>query len=289
MSEWLTGVDWRKYFVPEMSLPEILIWGTLLYVALTILMRVVPKRQAGSASISDILFVVLIGGVTVEGLGKHGKGITDFVLLLTVVMGWSYFVEWLTFRFSVVRRLLEPKATTLIRDGKVLKRNLDKEMIVPEELEAQLRLHEVTDASQVKEARLESEGDISVVRKQGGEEGQGERRSEHHESNGTGTGENGQVRRARPNQFNLSHEDPTDHSDVEEAVEDFLDAARRLDAAVHWHQAQADRHQAEAAELRHVLAEHGVKLPRDKPPKRRRPGGTNGRKSANGQSDAERN
>src|SRR5438067_1385224 len=44
--EFLLSVDWAQLFAPQMSLPEILIRGTLIYLALCLLLRVVLKRQA---------------------------------------------------------------------------------------------------------------------------------------------------------------------------------------------------------------------------------------------------
>lgn len=260
--QWFWSLDWEKYFVPEMTLPEILIWGTLLYLSLTILMRLVPKRQAGSASISDILFVVLVGGLTVEGLGKHGKGLPDFVLLLSVVMSLSYLVEWLTYRSPWVRRLLEDEPTQLIRDGQVLKKSLEKEMLSEEELRAQLRLHEVEDPSQVKDARLESEGDISVIKKEDQEQdGQQHDRAPAAECNGKSENAkplNGHPRREVLNRLPRREED---ECEADAAVEEFLAASRRLQEAMDWHRQQAEGHQSKAAELKRLLARHGVRPP----------------------------
>jgi uncharacterized membrane protein YcaP (DUF421 family) len=258
MTNWLFSVDWQKYFVPEMTLPEILIWGTLLYLSLTILMRIVPKRQAGSASISDILFVVLIGGITVEALGKHGKGLMDFVLLLATIMLLSYLVEWLTYRFPRIRRLLEEAPTLLIKNGKVLKKNLNAEMLSEDELRAQLRLKEVSHPADVKEARLESEGDISVIKKDGEQQPGRER----HRTNGLSHALRGLSRGSQPNQSDHQHAADPEESSLDTAVPEFLAAARRLGDAIAWHQAQAARHQADAAELRRLLAQHGIKSKR---------------------------
>lgn len=52
----------------------------------------------------------------------------------------------------------------LIRDGKVLEQNLDKEMLTEEELQSQLRLHEVENYAAVKRATLEGDGRLSVIK-----------------------------------------------------------------------------------------------------------------------------
>jgi hypothetical protein len=53
--ERLMQTDWSVLFRLEMSLPEILVRGTLVYIVLCLLLRIVLKRQAGRVSLSDLL------------------------------------------------------------------------------------------------------------------------------------------------------------------------------------------------------------------------------------------
>jgi hypothetical protein len=45
--EFFWRADWGRLFTPEMSLPELLVRGSLTYLAVCLLLRVVLKRQAG--------------------------------------------------------------------------------------------------------------------------------------------------------------------------------------------------------------------------------------------------
>ena len=67
-------------------------------------------------------------------------------------------------RRQKVRQWVEGTPTLLIRKGKVLKENLDKEKIVQEELEQALREHGVASVEEVNLAVLEIDGSISVLR-----------------------------------------------------------------------------------------------------------------------------
>jgi uncharacterized membrane protein YcaP (DUF421 family) len=60
--------------------------------------------------------------------------------------------------------LAEPTPLLLIDRGRVLARNLRREFVTREELEAQLRLNGVGSLSNVRKAYLESDGRFSVVR-----------------------------------------------------------------------------------------------------------------------------
>jgi uncharacterized membrane protein YcaP (DUF421 family) len=72
----------------------------------------------------------------------------------------------LTIHFPRIARLLEGKATPLIEDGKVLTRNLRREVITRAELERSIRKHELdpdTDLSLIKRALLEQDGTVTIL------------------------------------------------------------------------------------------------------------------------------
>jgi uncharacterized membrane protein YcaP (DUF421 family) len=70
-------------------------------------------------------------------------------------------------------KVLEPQPLLLIKNGRMLKRNMDKEMITDEELLGQLRLQGIDDLSEVEQCCLESNGEFSVIKKDGEAKQQG--------------------------------------------------------------------------------------------------------------------
>ena len=61
------------------------------------------------------------------------------------------------------RRMLEPPALLLVRDGRILHRNLRREYITIDELRAKLREHGMEDVAEAKHRSPESDGEISVL------------------------------------------------------------------------------------------------------------------------------
>ena len=88
---------------------------------------------------------------------------------------WSYFLDWLGYRFPRVRRLLRPPPLPLIKDGRMQRRNMRQEMITEEELMEHLREQGVEHVEDVKKSYMEGDGNISVIRK-GAKSNNGERR-----------------------------------------------------------------------------------------------------------------
>ena len=157
--------DWSATFRPQFSLPEILVRGTVIYLGLIVLMRVLPKRQAGTGTIASMLFIVLIGGIAVNGVVGKTNSLTDIGLMMMTVMLWAYVTDYLSYRFPKLRRLVQEPPTYLIREGRVLHENLRRERISEEDLKTQLRRQDVEDLGNVIEAYLEADGTISVITK----------------------------------------------------------------------------------------------------------------------------
>src|SRR5437899_13080024 len=89
------ATDWERLFKPEMSVTEILVRGTLVYVTLCLLLRIILKRQAGKVSLSDLLVVTIVGGICRNPLVRDAYSISDGMAVVIVVLGWSYAFDWL--------------------------------------------------------------------------------------------------------------------------------------------------------------------------------------------------
>ncbi len=165
----LFALNFPETFAPTMSAAEIVVHGALVYLGLCVLLRVIPKRQAGKTAISDLLFVVIIGEIAGDALSHEAKSLTDFMLVLLTVMLLGYAVDWLAFRSRWLARLLQDKPTCLIRDGRILRANLRREMMSVDDLMTQLRQQDVEDPARVREAYLEADGEISVVKREPGD------------------------------------------------------------------------------------------------------------------------
>src|SRR5207302_6352796 len=100
--EFFWRVDWERLFRPEMSLPEILLRGTLIYLALCLLLRVVLKRQAGKVSLSDLLVVSVVAGVCRNPLVRDAYSVTDGVLVVATVLAWGYALDWLSYYVPLI-------------------------------------------------------------------------------------------------------------------------------------------------------------------------------------------
>jgi uncharacterized membrane protein YcaP (DUF421 family) len=168
--ETLFQIDWHSAFVPKVSPAEIVLRGTLVYLLLFFVLRVL-RREAGALGISDLLVVVLIADAAQNAMASEYKSITEGAILVGTIVAWDFFLDWLGYHFPVVQRLLRPAPLPLIKKGRVLRQNLRKEMITMEELMGQLREQGVEHIEEVKQCCLEGDGHISVIKYDSGNGG----------------------------------------------------------------------------------------------------------------------
>ena len=158
----LSQIDWKSVFVPSVHIAEIFLRGTIVYLFLLIVLRIL-RREAGAIGISDLLVVVLIADAAQNAMASEYKSITEGLVLITTIAGWDYFLDWLGYRFPSIRRLIRPAPLLLIEDGRMQRRNMRQEIISEEELMGQLRQQGVESVEEVKKCYLEGDGHISVI------------------------------------------------------------------------------------------------------------------------------
>ncbi|MBY0355450.1 MAG: DUF421 domain-containing protein [Rickettsiales bacterium] len=177
------SVNWQDVWGRDTPLLEIVVRGTVMYFGLFVLMRLMLKRQAGTVGISDVLVIVLIADAAQNGMSGNYHSVPDGLLLVAVIMFWSFSLDWLSFRFPVLRSWLEPPPLLLVKDGKPLRRNMRRELISMDELHAQLREKGIERLDQVKAAFIEADGHISVIANEMATQRQGKEREADPTSN----------------------------------------------------------------------------------------------------------
>jgi len=160
-------VDWRALFAPGMPPLELMIRGSAVYWFLFLVFRVVLRRDMGAIGVADVLLVVLIADAAQNAMAGEYRSITDGAVLVATIIAWNLLIDWLAYRFSRVRRILEPRPIPLVCDGRIQQGNLRRELMSVEDLLGKLREHGVDDIAQVRSAHLESDGKMSVVKRSG--------------------------------------------------------------------------------------------------------------------------
>jgi uncharacterized membrane protein YcaP (DUF421 family) len=159
------SLDWGEIFGINVSPLELIVRGTAMYLFLFLLFRVVVRRRVGAIGMADILILVIIADAAQNAMSGEYKSVTEGAILVGTIIFWDQAIDWLNFRVPALRPWLEPPPMLLIQNGRVLHRNLRHEYVTEDELKSKLREKGVKDYSEVAEAHMESDGNVSVIKR----------------------------------------------------------------------------------------------------------------------------
>ncbi len=157
--------DFESVFRLDVNAFELVMRTSIIYLGLILAMRALGRRESGSLELPELLMVVLIADGVQNGMAGSYQSVTGALIVAGTLIGWNFVLDWLSYNFALCRDLLRPKPLTLVQDGRYVRNNMRREMVTKDELDALLRTQGVEDLQDVKIARLEPHGDLSVIRK----------------------------------------------------------------------------------------------------------------------------
>jgi len=160
------AIDWSKLFSLSVSPLELVVRGSAMYWFLVLLFRTVLRRDAGPIGIADVLFLVIVADATQNAMSGGYDSITDGVILVATLAFWNLFVDWLAYWFPAFAWIVRPPPLALVRNGKIMRQNLRKELMTEAELIGKMRERGCEHMDDIKVAYMESDGQISVIKKQ---------------------------------------------------------------------------------------------------------------------------
>jgi uncharacterized membrane protein YcaP (DUF421 family) len=160
----LLPADWLSILSLDTPLLELVARGTVLYFGILFMTRLMPRRTGGELAMMDLIFVLLIAEAAAHAMGEY-TSVADGIVMVATFMGWNYLINALSYRVPFIERLVSSPPLQVIKDGKLLRRNMRREFLTEEELMSHLREEGIGDVKEVKSAQIEGDGKISVIAK----------------------------------------------------------------------------------------------------------------------------
>jgi uncharacterized membrane protein YcaP (DUF421 family) len=148
----------------HVSIPELMLRGTLVYWLLFLIFRFILRRDVGSVGIADILLLVIVADAAQNAMSGGYDTFAEGAILILTIVGWNWLLDVLSYHFAAVRQFASPRRLTLVRHGVPQRKNMRHEFITLDELNEKLREQGIENMADVKAAYLEGDGQISVIR-----------------------------------------------------------------------------------------------------------------------------
>jgi uncharacterized membrane protein YcaP (DUF421 family) len=133
------------------------------FLLIFVVTRAVGRRELSSVEPFDMILLVVIGDLVQQGVTQSDYSLTGATTVISTIALLTVFTAWLSYRVRRLRPLLEGEPVVLVVDGAVIERNLTRERMTREELEAEARQQQIGSLDDVRFAVLETNGKISFA------------------------------------------------------------------------------------------------------------------------------
>ncbi len=143
----------------------IIIRTLLLYIVVTLSIRLMGKRQIGDMQPNELVVTLLISEIAAIPLQDTTQPVVNGIVAVFMLVIIEIIMSVLTMKFLHLRQLLSGKAIIIISDGKIDQQAMKQVRLTVIDLIELLRAQEIFDISTVAYAVLEVNGSLSVLLK----------------------------------------------------------------------------------------------------------------------------
>jgi uncharacterized membrane protein YcaP (DUF421 family) len=165
MSELLSQPAFRDMFVLTVPVLEKVLRPWLVYVFLVVGLRLAGKRELAQLNTFDLVVLLMLSNTVQNAIIGDDLSVTGGVIGATSLMVINYAVIRFLFRRTKLDRFLEGNPTPLIEKGRLLHKNLQRELITESELKTVAHRQGFRNLKDVESAVLETGGSIAFIAK----------------------------------------------------------------------------------------------------------------------------
>jgi uncharacterized membrane protein YcaP (DUF421 family) len=144
---------------------DIALRALFLYAFIVFVMRVLGRRELSSLTAVDLVLLIVLGDAIQQGLTQDDYSVTGAVIAVSTIGVVQVASSYITFRSKRLRKVIEGEPIVVIQDGKVLEKNLKRERLTEDDVAEEMRMQQIASFDDVQWAILETNGQISFVKK----------------------------------------------------------------------------------------------------------------------------
>lgn len=135
----------------------------ILYLLLTVGIRIMGKKQVGELEPVELVFTMLISDLAAVPMQDFGIPLAYGLIPIITLFSLTMLLSVLSLKSITLRTLLCGRPSVIMDHGVILQQEMAKTRFTLDELLEELRLQGVTDPATVKYAVLENSGQVSVI------------------------------------------------------------------------------------------------------------------------------
>ena len=144
---------------------SILIRTVLIYILLSVFMKIMGKRQIGELDVSDLISTLLISELAALPVDDPDIPLFSAVIPIFLIVSLEVLLSAAKNKFSALKRPLEGEPSYVVYKGRLIINALKENRISLNELLCELRALGIGDISDVEYCLIEPNGKLSVIKK----------------------------------------------------------------------------------------------------------------------------
>ncbi|NBI29745.1 DUF421 domain-containing protein [Chengkuizengella marina] len=147
------------------------IWGitirtTLIYIVVVIVMRIMGKREIGKLSVIDLVVSIMIAEIAVIVIEDTDRPMLEGILPMIILLMIQILTAFISLKSEKLRQWLDGTPSMIIKNGRLNRKAMKNQRYNLDDLLLQLRHKNITDMRDVEFAILETNGNLSVIKKE---------------------------------------------------------------------------------------------------------------------------
>lgn len=156
---------YKKYPQRGVNVVVILSRTIIFYVILTLLMRLMGKRQIGEVQLSEFVAVIILSELAALPITNRDIPLLHGLVPLIIICTIEIITASICRKYPSIQKLIDGKPITLVKNGKIIEENLTKTRISSDEIQAEIRINGYKQIQDIDSVILEQTGKMSVLPK----------------------------------------------------------------------------------------------------------------------------
>lgn len=153
---------------------EMLLRGAAVYLIVWIIFRLSGRRTMAQITVFDFVLLLICGEATQQALLAADYSVTNGAFVVLTLVSLDAAITGVRARVPWLERIFEGLPMLIVRDGAPLRERMRSEKVDDQDvLHAARQAHGLRRFDQIRHAVLETDGSISVIPAEEGEQGQG--------------------------------------------------------------------------------------------------------------------
>jgi uncharacterized membrane protein YcaP (DUF421 family) len=150
---------------PDVTYSEKVLRTVVVYVSLLAGLRLAGKRELSQLNPFDLVVLLLLSNTVQNAIIGNDNSLIGGLVGAAVLLLLNAVIVRLLYHFGKLDAI-EGRPDTLVRNGRLLRHHLERELITVSELESAARRQGISSLARVRECRLETGGALTFIEKE---------------------------------------------------------------------------------------------------------------------------